>query len=599
MALTPYQAAAVKYDKHLILFAGPGSGKTSTSVEKGALILSEPSHALCMVTFTSAAAEEMRERMKVRFVSQGLPPPGNRLLCGTFHSLALRHYQKHTRQAKRLIAPPARTGMVNAMLANVEPNDRKDYLLSLERYQGALNQGRIEFEKEEHYTFVNEYYKRLNSTNSTDLAMLMRECATLMSSGDMPIFPVTHMLGDEIQDADEIQLEMILAHTRRGVITTLVGDDDQCIYEWRSALGYAGMLHFAKESGAKTIALAENFRSREEIVAHANQLIAYNDPDRIEKNQRATRGPGGVLGHLGFASTKHQCRYVAEYIEKFQSPGESVAVLARTNLPLIEMGRALHSRAIPYVKDGESLWDIPAVAVFVSTLTGLTNCSTGSLHPAFSLLPITDKTRREFERNLGTDATSIFHGVLPELTHATAGELKVLQDTSTALRVWRSNLDAGEVNIVIPQVADVVYNWYHAHLNASKTSPTTVKSQLKKIRSSFEAAEDILLKLKGKLSVRLSTLTRLQDKDQNAGAVQLMTMHGYKGLEFDTVFLLDAFAPDDGKTVIDEAPERRLFFVAITRAKERFFALYSDTPSPFIAEAALPPLEAATAVAPS
>lgn len=591
MALTPSQSAAVHYDKHLIIFAGPGSGKTSTSVEKGARILSDPANSLCMVTFTSAAAEEMRERMKVRLLSQGLPPPGPRFLCGTFHSLALRHYHKHARQPKRMIAPPARAGMVNAMLANVEPRDRKDFLLALERYQGALDQSKIEFESEDHYNFVTDYYKRLNSTNSTDLSMLMRECATQMSNGDMPIFPVTHLLGDEIQDADEIQLEMILAHTRRGVTTTLVGDDDQCIYEWRSALGYAGMQHFSRETGAKTIALSENFRSREEVVAHANQLIAYNDPDRIEKNQRATRGPGGVLGHLGFASTKHQCQYVADYIEKHQQPGESIAVLARTNLPLNDMGRALHSRAIPYVKDGESLWDIPAVAVFVSTLTGLTNCSTGSLHPAFSILPISDKSRREFERKLGRDATTIFHGVLPELSSSSADEIKVLQDAATALRVWRGNLDAGEVNIVIPQVADVVYEWYHMHLHASKTSAATVKSQLKKIRASFEAAEEVLLKLKGKLSVRLNTLLRLRDKDLNAGAVQLITMHSSKGLEFDTVFVIDAYEPDDGSTVVSDAAERRLFFVAITRAKERFFALYSDTPSPFIYEAGLQELE--------
>jgi len=189
--------------------------------------------------------------------------------------------------------------MVNAMLSDYPLEERKEFQLALEKYQGALDQSKVEFDDVRHHDFVHTYHKRLETSNSTDLAMVMHDCSTQMGPGQLLLLPITHLFGDEIQDADEVQLEMILAHTRNGIITTLIADDDQTIYEWRSTLGYAVFQRFAKEAAAKTIALAENFRSREEIVHHANVLIAQNDPDRFEKSARHPwpwgRARAGVL----------------------------------------------------------------------------------------------------------------------------------------------------------------------------------------------------------------------------------------------------------------------------------------------------------------
>ena len=91
MALTPSQKAAVVYDRHLILFAGPGSGKTSTSIAKGRRILANPDSRLCMVTFTTAASAEIQHRMAGAFENEKQPLPVGRLSTGTFHSMALKH----------------------------------------------------------------------------------------------------------------------------------------------------------------------------------------------------------------------------------------------------------------------------------------------------------------------------------------------------------------------------------------------------------------------------------------------------------------------------------------------------------------------------
>lgn len=588
MALTASQDAAVRYEQNLILFAGPGSGKTSTSVEKAVRILSNTQNALCMTTFTSAAAEEMRERMARRFADLQTPLPASRFLCGTFHALTLRHFKQHSRQSIRLIAPTARSAMVQGMLANVEPSERQRYTQALEGYQGAIDQRSYAFPDAETEKFARDYYKRLETSESYDLTMVMRECAILMSSGDMPLFPVTHLLGDEIQDADEIQLELVLAHTRRGVITTLVGDDDQCIYEWRSALGYRGMQTFAKEAGAKTIALGENFRSRSEIVHHANTLIAFNDPDRIEKNQRATRGPGGVLGAGGFASTRLQAKYLAQQIALYKEPGQTVAVLARTNSSLMIVSAELQKLKIPYSYEGKSIWDEQSVAVLLSTLCGLTDSKVGSLHPLLTVLPLRPPILRGLERAMGHEAGVLLGGVVPPVTGISPSEQTTLEDMAECFSEWRTTIEAGEVNIAIPQIVDKVRYWYSNFIMSGKGLDSSKRSQIKRLGGQFNMAEDILMSLKGKLSQRIQAIQSLERDDDDVGKVKLMTMHASKGLEFDTVYVVDAYEPDDSSKIVDEAAERRLFFVAITRAKERFYALYSDTPSSFIEEADLP-----------
>lgn len=139
MALTPSQEAAVLYDRNLILFAGPGSGKTSTSVAKGERILGMDGTRLGMVTFTTAGASEMQERMLAAFASRAQQIPANKLTTGTFHSLTLRHYLRHTTQARKLMAPPARSTMINSMLRDLDFDSRSEHILALEKYQGCLN----------------------------------------------------------------------------------------------------------------------------------------------------------------------------------------------------------------------------------------------------------------------------------------------------------------------------------------------------------------------------------------------------------------------------------------------------------------------------
>lgn len=582
MALTPTQQAAVNYDRNLILFAGPGSGKTSTSVAKSQRILLKPDSRLAMVSFSRAAADEMRHRMLAAFAARQLPaPPNHRLVLGTFNSLSLAQYNRHVRSPAKLLGPPARSALLNSMLSSYSIDERSQFLLSLERYQGALDPGTIDIPPE-HEVFIRQYLAKLRDSHSTDLPTIMRECTAMMGKRQIPLLPVSHLLGDEMQDADQIQLEFMLHHSRAGVITTLVADDDQTIYEWRCALGYAGLQHFAREANAKTITLAENFRSREEIVAHATTLIAFNDPDRIPKSQVATRGPGGHLGFLAVGSLQSECAAVAKSIADDQADGGTFAMLARTNRALDSMEEALAGEGVAYHREGPSIWDTAEITTLLSLLSALLSGRSTDLLPILMLLPLDAQCRSELERVLGPHCGDFLDGATPTLSHATAIDVDMVATFCADTARWRRSLQAGELSLVLPDVQEAILGHFQLHWSEHGSS-----KRMRRAESLLGTAVTTILKMKGTLSRRLSTLSAFRSKDAKDFPVRLMTIHGSKGLEFDTVFLINAAHPDDGKTLVGDDAERRLFYVAMTRAKERFVATYSERPIKYIEEAGL------------
>ena len=577
MAQTPSQRAAVLYDSHLILFAGPGSGKTSTSVAKGERILTSPDAHLGMVTFTTAGAEEMRSRLAAAFLKRGATLPKYRFLSGTFHSIALRHFQRHSHSTKKLLSPPARAGMISGMLGQLDFETRGEFTLALEKYQGALHQDCSALDPDIQ-AFILAYHERLNSINAMDLATMIRECALGMRSGSIPLLPLTHLIGDEMQDADQVQLELMLIHAHAGITTTLVADDDQTIYEWRSALGYEGLMHFARETGAKTITLAENFRSRSEIVSHAQDLIRRNDPTRIDKNPHAVRGPGGRVGYVVASHIEQECKNIANALNTCTPKDGICAILGRSNRDLDAMESAIVGcdPPIPYQRDGQSIWQTPEIQVFLCLLRALLHGHTADLVSVLSLLPIDLQTRMDLERQLGGSCGTFLEGEVPELQSGTELDRKELIDFTTVTSYVRTRLRRGEIAMAIPTSGSEVRRLLKARQRAKP----------RQIDALIDVAESVLQKLIGSLSNRLATLARMQAADASA-AVRLMTMHSSKGLEFETVFLLNASAPDDGSTLIEDQPERRLFYVGMTRAKDNLVVSFNGRAIKYIGEAGL------------
>ena len=582
MALTRSQEAATIYDQNLIIFAGPGSGKTSTVVAKAERLLSDADTRLCMTTFTVAGSDEMRERLESSFSKQNKACPKNQFAVGTFHSLILKHYKKHSKQTVKLLSPHQSSTLMLGFMTNLMAEDAKRIKLDVERYRNSMTPNPEVFDAHT-LNVVRAYEQKLTDIGSIDLAALMRSCVLQMKAGSIPLFNITHMIGDEMQDADELQLEIMLLHARAGVVCTLVADDDQTIYEWRNALGYEGLFRFQKETSAQTIVLEENFRSHEEIVENAVRLIKFNNPRRIEKKPLAVRGLGGYVEAMASGSLRDECAAVAAMIDDVVPLNATVGILERSNFDVdsISLALAKHSRGdnnpqpIAHVREGAGIWDSRECGAYLDLLCLALNASKQELACTLSCMPITGTARGDLLHSVGDDCSALLAGeqsIPGNIDSASEERIGQLIAFTTAAR---KSLEVGAIPLVLSSARDFLSAQLMATSNANA----------KRISFLLDAAESMMCALKGKLSKRLNAIRYLQSKPPESARISCMTIHNSKGLEFDVVFLINCTHKDNAVELLDPAPERRLFYVGMTRAKNALFVSYNGSPTRYISEA--------------
>lgn len=565
MALTPDQARAVEIEGNAMIFAGPGSGKTHTLISKAERILADPNNRLVMVTFTRKSADEMTERIAKR-IGKGKGKPRN-VAVGTFHSLALAHYRKHIEaqgRAIKLAGPDIAASYLNRALDRIADDDLREAVRRrFEGYQSALDRAGYlrdldDVEANLLKPALAFYGQKLEDHGQTDLAEIMRSCALGVDSGEIPLINATHMMVDEFQDTDQIQYLFVMAHARAGVKVTVVGDDDQTIYEWRNALGHPGMVRFVEQAEADTVVLGDNFRSHEEIVEAASELIRNNDDSRVSKRLVSRRGAGGEVFSRQCASFDYECRFVAGAIERYidEHPEATMAVLARHNYLLQPMEAALNVNRIPYVRTGGSLWQRPAVMALVGYLNAVVAGDAPGLDQAMHFAALSEQVIAGVVRQMNRSAEAFLGQsiTLPKDATATDGEV-FARLTETGVRV-AGFLERGMVHQGIDAAASLIASYSPNH------------SSERRHRRDIETASNVLSGMKGKLSARLKYLRDAQQQSIAPGVPLLTTMHSSKGLEFDGVWVIGVnkdILPS--KPDYDTVSERRLLYVAMTRAK--------------------------------
>lgn len=574
--LTPQQLEAVRYDGHLLIVAGPGSGKTSTSVAKAKRVLRDPARSMLMVTFTKEAAEEMRKRLIAAMEATQLRPPDeSRLVVATFHSIAIRHLKRHGLRM-RVLSPAAQNHLYNdaVQACDVDKEDWAEVQKEFERAMYSIDQERIQV-LDVTRKVVARYQQLLRATGQVDLYTIMRDCAMKVTDGSLPPLPFTDMVVDEGQDTDELQRLWIFAHARAGCRVTIVADDDQSIYEWRNALGYEGLKSFLDTFRAHRIELGDNFRCRSEVLTPAVLLIGRNEK-RLGKHLVARRGPGGGAAAFDAKSPDKQNTYLADLMEACPDRHTNCAVLARTNRSLDLLEIVLRGRDIAYSRIGRSIWEQPAITGFIGLLQSLLDGSPAGLLPTLQLRHIDGHVRSELLQALHGDVSPFLDGEVPALDSMTKADKDNLCELARDCAYWRRQLRSaagqlgGSVREVILEVGQQYARW-------------TRNEHGKRI---IDVCSRILADLKGTLSARLMLVSR---KDRNFHApIVLMTMHGAKGLEFETVHIVDANKVDDGSTLLHPEAERRLMYVAITRAKNCCVVWCSGEPHPAVRESDIP-----------
>jgi superfamily I DNA/RNA helicase len=581
--LDSLQAPVFLCDKPCLAIAGPGSGKTRTIIAKAARLIQANRNDLstvAMVTFTKAAAKEMEHRLRAAlpdlFAQRGNKKP----FIGTFHGLSYRLLQDYWKSAglrRKILSDQEVYDLVNQSTTEAGSKLRfEEVQRAIERYKSLpadfpLADADIQSET---YQIFSIYEKRRMANGACDVNDMVRECLAGMRAGTIKPLPVKYLLADEMQDADLVQHDWVLAHYSKGVVPSLVADDDQSIYAFRNAAGFRGLKLFIEATGAQVFPMTYNYRSCTSIVEAAD-LIIRNSPDRFAKNIQAKREAEGSIDielyrpsiNPDQGSETLQARSVVMSAKAWldSHPNSSAAVIARTNIELDTIELACKMLRVPFIRMGSS--DFLKRPHVVRALLALNLPGNPNDHGAFSSACFVSENIAPAARS---SILEFFHqsdGMTHVLDLASSPVLlsSMRRDDQTAFRAFRGWIAEWFDEFELPdeELSAAIVKLLHRFASQCKESQAAKDLHFLAVMLSQWCS--------GSLANRVNLLNQRteQPKDKN-GAVTLCSAHASKGLEFDHVSIInasDAYWPHD-KEETAFAEEKRLFYVAVTRAKD-------------------------------
>ncbi len=626
MSMNPQQQAAVQYcEGPLLVLAGAGSGKTRVITEKIAHLIARRNVApgkIAAITFTNKSAREMRERV-ARLVKG---EAAQELSVCTFHALGLKFLQiEHAKLGLKRGFSILDSDDSAAIVKDLAPAATKpDQLFALRNLVSTAKSNGLTPEQalaEAHGTREREaaqlyasYQKRLNAFNAVDFDDLIRLPLCLLEADDETRGAwqerIRYLLVDEYQDTNTAQYRLLRQLAGARGAFTAVGDDDQSIYAWRGA-NPGNLDELARDYPAlKVLKLEQNYRCSARILRAANALIRHN-PHVHEKQLWSERGEGSQLRVLACRDSEHEAeRVAAEIVHQQQlhkSAWHEFAVLYRGNHQSRAVEKALRLASVPYhLTGGTAFLERAEVKDVLAYLRLIVNPDDDAAFLRIANVPRRDVGATTLEK-LGELAQARHasmleaarnDGVLKQLAarpaSALAGFVAMLDEFSATLR----RLSAADLVDAILQRTG-----YAEHLCVETKDDAARQRRLDNLR---ELADWFRAMGKnggsaGDLAAQLALLTNA-DRSDPGNAVRLMTLHSAKGLEFRFVYLVgveQGILPHEASLAegrVDE--ERRLFYVGITRAKERLCISYAarsrrygeivaNEPSRFLSE--LPP----------
>ena len=594
--LNPEQRSAVEaVDGPVLVLAGAGTGKTRVLTTRLANILHRhlafPSQ-LLVVTFTNKAAHEMAERTAALV---GRAVEG--LWLGTFHAIGVRLLRRHAelvglksnftildtddqlRLLKQLIEaeqldpkrwPPRQLA---AMI------DRwKDRGLIPEKVPGGEGEA---FANGLGVVLYKAYQARLRTLNACDFGDLLLHCLTIFAENADVLASYQkqfrYILVDEYQDTNVSQylLLRLLAQGHRNICC--VGDDDQSIYSWRGA-EVGNILRFEKDfPGAKVVRLECNYRSTPHILGAAAGLIAKNE-DRLGKTLWTELNDGEKVQVRGLWDGAEEARSVGEQVEDLQrheQPLNEMAILVRASFQTREFEERFLTLGVPYrLIGGTRFYERAEIRDAVAYLRVLAQpdddlaferiINTPKRALGNATVQLLHQAARSTETPLTRTARIMVSG--DDLKARARNSLTKLLDDFDRWRGLMDSMPPGELAEVILDESGYTAMW-----QASKDPKAPTK--LENLKELIVALEPF-----DKLGGFLEHVSLVMDADlTNADdAVNILTLHGSKGLEFDTVFLPgweEELFPhqraldESGLAALEE--ERRLAYVGLTRARQR------------------------------
>lgn len=572
--LSPDQERIVYGEGNALVSARPGSGKTRVLSSRAIYLLGHSSGVLGAVSFTRDSSVELRSRI-VAGAGEGV---GKRLVTGTFHGLAGSQIRKIPEyRALRIVGGGESQIFLRRAMEEVEcALEFDDALAQLDAMKStpdpetvADNQG---------LQLLKAYNQFLRQNHCMDFSDMIGLAVEGMRSGKIAPHPFSWLLVDEAQDIDSLQFEWVGLHAAAGAEVLVVGDDDQCIYGWRNAMGYDGMLQFVEKHNARHVQLPTNYRSGQSILERAERVIARN-LKRVDKPLVFGRDVSGTVRVRSASDREAEAKMALEACRN--TPGDW-AILARTNKLLNAVETELKIAEVPHsLCGGKSVFEDGVGEVMCSILNSIDK---GDCRGLISALLYAGFNRNMFQK-LGIEADMpTAQGIQHSLDRAAKfdgdpSHISTLKALDKLWRVWVAANQKGRVKVVV----DAVRQWMVGFATPTEASL---------LNGCFKAlTHDRFEESAAPLRDRVWAMTGTSSKQSKEG-VQLVTMHSSKGLEFPNVWIIGCENGNNPHSDNpDKAEERRLFYVAMTRAEDNLVMSYSldsgNGPSEYLVDCGL------------
>ena len=582
MAFSKAQTQAIMHkDGPMMVLAGPGSGKTTVITHRVQYLTKEygidPGDIL-VITFTRAAAEEMRERY------EALTGGGSRVTFGTFHSIFFRILKLAYRYtADNIVREDQQMQFVRelAQAGGLEPEDENEFAASILSEISSVKGERIALE---HYYSKNcpdavfrqlyaGYEEKMRRTGLIDFDDMMVLCLELFTERKDILSAwqrrYRYILIDEFQDINRLQYEIVRMLAKPEDNLFIVGDDDQSIYRFRGAIPEI-MLGFERDyPGAGRILLDVNYRSTEEIVAPALRLIGENQK-RFSKAIHTTGRHGkNVITKLWQDPGEENlaiAREIQLYLQSGVRPGD-IAVLYRTNAGPRFLMEKLMEYNLPF-RTRDTVPNLYEHWISRNILTYI-RIAMGS-RAREDILQVINRPKRYISRDAMPDETVSFEKMkafyaekdwIAERIESLEGDLRAIARMSPLAAVNYIRQGMGYDEYLIE---------YAAFRRMRPEELLETADELKESAAGFKTFDEWFAHID---AYKEELLRQAAQRRTETDAITLATMHSAKGLEFPIVYILDAnegITPHS-RAMLDEdmEEERRLFYVAMTRAKTR------------------------------
>jgi len=608
--LNDHQRAAVSApEQNMLVLAGAGSGKTRVLTHRIAWLMQVeniPTYGILAVTFTNKAAKEMRSR-----IADICPQHIGSMWIGTFHGIAHRLLRLHYKEADlpeqfQIIDSDDQQKMIKRIIKTLHLDEKYYPAKELQWYindkkDEGLRAAHIDpgysMQEKQRLQVYQAYEAACQLAGLVDFAELLLRAHELLLNNPALLLHYQqrfrHVLVDEFQDTNKLQYAWLNLLTDNGNFLTIVGDDDQSIYGWRGA-DIENIQRFLKEkNNPVTVCLEQNYRSTGHILNASNQVIK-NNSDRLGKELWTSGEDGEPISIYSAFNDYDETRYITSQLQTWKNHGNQLsdcAILYRSNAQSRLFETELTANQIPYhIYGGQRFFDRLEIKDSVAYLRLMNN----------------HQDDAAFERIVNKPKRKIGNTTLDKIRFCAREQGYTMWQASLYL-IEQKKLSAGAKSSLVGfielinrfasetselplfQIADHINS--HSGLQAMYENEKGEKSQtrIENLQELVSAAQAFKVPEEEEEMDELTAFlayAALESGDNQADefedAVQLMTMHAAKGLEFPQVFMVgveEGMFPGQ-QSADDEtrlAEERRLCYVAMTRAMQKLTISHAES----------------------